>query len=266
MGPTFVQRVQQDTGADVVTIARAYVVAREICHASDIWRTIEALDNELPATAQQTMMFEVSRILRHACYWLIDRFGDELDIVDAVEHLKEGMATIYARAYSFVSPVAKERLKLIPEEQVNLGAPDKLARKMSGLLLTRGGLDITDLAKIHRKDTVETARMYSNLSDRLGFIWLNRCVEDLEVEGRWQAIARSNLRDEFYQLRRELAGRLLSRRSKKPPVEMFEAWLKKNEIAVRQFDVVLAEMRLRQQSDFAVLSVAVQEIRKLTNQ
>ena len=47
---------------------------------------------------------------------------------------------------------------------------------------------------------------------------------------------------------------------------MFEAWLKKNEIAVRQFDAVLAEMQLRELSDFAVLSVAAQEIRNLTNQ
>jgi glutamate dehydrogenase len=266
MGPTFVQRVQQDTGADVVTIARAYVVAREVCQASDIWHTIEALDNRLPATAQQTMMFEVSRILRHACYWLIDRYGDDLDIVETVEYLKSGMATVYARVYSFVSPVAKERLKKITEEQIRLGAPEKLARKMSGLLLSRGGLDIVDLAKIHKKDTVETAKLYSDLSDRLGFIWLNRCVEDLEVEGRWHAIARSNLRDELYLLRRELAGTLLSRRSKKSPVETFAAWLETNASAVRQFDAVLAEMKLRPESDFAVLSVAAQQIRKLISQ
>ena len=66
MGPAFVKRIQVDTGADIVTIARAYVVAREICQCSDIWRTIELLDNEIPATLQQSMMFEVSRILRHA--------------------------------------------------------------------------------------------------------------------------------------------------------------------------------------------------------
>ena len=57
MGPAFVKRVQVDTGADVMTIARAYVVAREVCQCSDIWHTIESLDNEIPATLQQSMMF-----------------------------------------------------------------------------------------------------------------------------------------------------------------------------------------------------------------
>ena len=94
-----------------MTVARAYVVAREVCQASDIWKTIESLDNEIPATAQLTMMFEVSRILRHACYWLIERFGDNLDIVDAVKHLKSGMATIYSKSFGFITPIAKERPK-----------------------------------------------------------------------------------------------------------------------------------------------------------
>src|SRR5690606_3572369 len=52
MGPTFVQRLQRETGAKATTIARAYVAAREITDASDIWRQIEALDNEVPATVQ----------------------------------------------------------------------------------------------------------------------------------------------------------------------------------------------------------------------
>jgi len=208
-------------------------------------------------------MFEVSRILRHACYWLIDRFGSELEIVASVELLNDGMATIYSRMFSFISAISKSRLKKVTEHHIQRGAPEKLARMMSALLLTRGGLDISDLANIHKKETVETAKMYSVMSDRLGFIWLNRCVEDLKVEGRWQALARSNLRDEFYQLRRDLVGLLLNSRSKKSPLELFETWLQKNSQAVRKFDLMLADMKLRKEIDFAMLSVAAQELRKL---
>jgi glutamate dehydrogenase len=263
MGPTFVQRLQQDTGARTTTIARAYVVAREVTQANETWRAIEALDNEVPATVQQSMMFEVSRILRHACYWLIDRFGDELDIVSAVEHLKPGLSTIYARVFGIVTGTSRDRQKRVAEDNARLGVPEKLARKMAALLLTRGGLDIADLARIYRKDVVETARMYTALSDQLGIIWLHRAVENLAVEGRWQALARSNLRDEFYRIRRDLSANLLRGRSKAEPVEMFERWMGKNEGGVRKLQSILAEMRLRQEVDFAVLSVASQELRKL---
>ena len=211
------------------------------------------------------MMFDVSRILRHACIWLIERYGDDLDIVEAVEYLKKGMATIYSRATKIVSGAGKEGQKGAAEEYIRNGVPEKLARKMAALLLTRGGLDVTDLAIMHKKDDVEIAKMYADLSDRLGIIWMNRCVEDLEVDGRWQAIARSNLRDEFYRIRRDIVIDLLSARGRGTPEERFKRWMERNSLAVRKFDAILAEMRLKNDVDFATLSVASQELRKLSD-
>jgi glutamate dehydrogenase len=265
MGPSFVKRVQVDTGADVVTIARAYVIAREVCQASEIWQTIESLDNQIPAALQQTMMFEVGRILRHACYWLIERFDSNLDIVDAVDQLRDGMATLFSRALTILSGSARERQKRAADDYVRDGVPERLARRMASLLLTRGGLDICDLANRHRKDLLATGRMYADMSDRLGIVWMNRGVEALEVEGRWQALARSNLRDDFYRIRRDFAVSLLGGRSRKTPEGMFHAWLNANSASVRKFDAILAEMQLRPDIDFATLSVAAQELRKLTD-
>ena len=107
--------------------------------------------------------------------------------------------------------------------------------------------------------------MYAELSDRLGIIWMNRCVENLEVEGRWQAIARSNLRDEFYRIRRDIVIDILSGRSRGTPEERFARWMERNFLAIRKFDAILAEMRLKNDIEFATLSVASQELRKLSD-
>jgi len=166
---------------------------------------------------------------------------------------------------SIVIGPAKERQRSSAKSYMDFGVPEKLARQMAALLLTRGGLDIADLANRHRKDVGETAKMYSEMSDRLGIVWMTRCVEGLEVEGRWQALARSNLRDDFYRIRRDFAVSLLSSRSRKTPSEVLAAWMEKNAPALRKFDAILAEMQLRQGVDFATLSVAAQELRKLTD-
>ena len=263
MGPAFVNRTQHDTGANILTVARAYVVAREICQASQVWRTIESLDYEIPATLQHHMMFEVSRVLRHACYWLIDRYGDELDIVGAVDHLKGGLAIVYSKSNSIVTGAGKDRQRKATADLLRMGVPENLARKMAGLLLTRGGLDIADLAVAYNRDALETAQMYAQLSQRLGIVWLHRSVENLEVDGRWQAMARGNLRDEFYAVRRELAARLLDTRSKIKPTKLFEKWVDENTGSINKYDVVLREMQLREDIDFATLSVASQELRRL---
>ena len=161
MGPAFVKRAQNDTGADVVTIARAYEVARIICRTKPILSEIESLDHKIPAKAQLAMMFEVSRTLRHACYWLIERHGEELDIVKLVDRLKERMAQIYSRSNTYLSKSSGERNARAEREWIKMGVPEKLAQRMSLLLITRAAVDIADVAAERKRDVIDTARILS---------------------------------------------------------------------------------------------------------
>ena len=246
-----------------MTIARAYTVARQICRAGPLLRKIESLDDKIPASAQMSMMFEVSRTLRHACYWLIERFEDELDIEAAVERLKEGMTAVYTRTSSAMSTAARERHQNAAANYVAMGAPESLADRMSALLLTRAALDIADLAAVHKRDVLETARLYSAFNEKLGLFWLHIGAEDLAVHGRWQAIARSTLRDEFYRIRRDLAAQLLNKRSKQDISVAVDKWLQDRSSKVEQFKSMIEEMKLRNDVDFATLTVAAQEMRDL---
>lgn len=263
MGPAFVKRVQLDTGANIVTVARAYAVARIICRAAPLLRTIESLDYEIPASAQVSMMFEVSRTLRHVCYWLIEQYNDELDIVTAVDRLKEHMARIYSRSATHLSKAARTRNENAERHFIAMGVPEKLAYRMSLLLLTRPALDMADLAAERKRDVLDAARLYSTFNDELGLYWLHNSAEDLQVSGRWQAMARSNLRDEFYRLRRKHAFQLLTPRSKKEPGKIAAAWLQKHSIEVDRFKRMIDEMKLRNNVDFATLSVAAKRLRDL---
>lgn len=262
MGPAFVKRVQADTGANIVTIARAYQVARIICRASTLYQRIESLDDKIPATAQVSMMFEVSRTLRHTCYWLIEQYGDELEIQAAVDRLKESMARIYSHSGT-VSKAARARHEEAEQRYIAMGVPKKLANRMSLLLLTRPALDMADLAAERKRDVLDAARLYSTFNDALGLYWLHNRAEDLEVNGRWQAIARSNLRDEFYRIRREHAFQLLTPRSRRDPDSIAATWLARHARQVDQFNNMMDEMKLRDTVDFATLSVAAQEFRDL---
>jgi len=263
MGPAFVKRVQADTGANIVTVARAYEVARIICRAGSLFKKIESLDDEIPASAQVAMMFEVSRTLRHTCFWLIEQFGDGLEILETVERLKDGMARLYSRSGSYLSKAARTRHEEAERRYIAMGIPEKLANRMSLLLLTRPALDMADLAAERKRDVLDAAALYATLNQTLELHWLHNRAEDLAVDGRWQAIARSNLRDEFYRLRRNLAFQLLTPRSKKDPGSIATTWLARHAREVDQFNSMMAEMKLRDEIDFATLSVAAQEFRDL---
>jgi glutamate dehydrogenase len=263
MGPAFVKRMQLDTGAGVVTIARAYTIARQVVRAGALNREIEDLDNVIPAAAQTTMLFELSRVQRHATYWLIEHFGENLKIDKVVERLKPGMTVVYGRTGAVMSTAARKRHARAKQNYIDIGVPEKLADKMAALVLTRVGLDIADLAAAYKRETMDAARVYSLFNERLGIFALHTGTEDLQVLGRWQAMARSNLRDELFRIRREMAAQILKKRSKKSVEQLIDEWLAARVERVERFTSMLDEMQLRDAVDFSSLSVAAQELREL---
>lgn len=263
MGPAFVQRAQVDTGASIVTVARAYEVARIICRARPMLKDIEGLDHVIPAKAQMLMMFEISRTLRHVCNWLIEQYGEDLDIVQTVGRLKDGMRRVYTRSSSYVSRAAHARMQKAQVEWMSMGVPEKLANNVALLTLTRAALDIVDVAAERNRDVIDSARLYAKFNDALEIYWLHDSAEDLEVKGRWQAQARSNLREEIYHLRRDLALGLIKQRSKRDPRVVVDEWLTRHANDVAKYKRSLEEMRLRSKIDFATLSVAAQELKRL---
>ena len=52
---------------------------------------------------------------------------------------------------------------------------------------------------------------------------------------------------------------------RKLPMALYESWLDNNASGVAKFDATLAEMKLRSETDFAMLSVAAQEFRRLVD-
>jgi glutamate dehydrogenase len=263
MGPSFVRRIKADTGADIVTIARAYTVARQICQAGPLWKTIEELDHEIPATTQVALLFEISRSLRHACYWIIERFGEDFGIESTVKRLKAGMATVYTRTGSIMSTAARVRHQNAAQAHLDSGVPEKLAHRMSTLLLTRPALDMADLAATYKPDVLDLAKLYAVTNEKLGIYWLHVCAEDLKVGDRWQAIARGKLRDDFFWMRRELAEQILRKRGKYDVAEAVDRWLAARSSQVERFTDMIEEMKLRSEIDFATLSVAAREFRDL---
>jgi glutamate dehydrogenase len=263
MGPSFVKRIQVDTGANIVTIARAYTIARQLCQAGPLLKTIEGLDYELPAKVQVSLMFEISRSMRHVCYWLIERFGDDLAIEATVERLKAGMATVYTRTGGIMSTSARIRHQNAAQRHMETGVSESLANRMSALLLTRPALDMADLAATYKPDVIDLAKLYAVTNEELGLYWLHVSAEELLVNDRWQAIARSKLRDDFFRMRRDLAEQIIRKRGKRDVPAAVDKWLADRSKRVARFTNMIAEMKLRDEMDFATLTVAARELRDL---
>ena len=158
MGPTFVARTQQDTGADVVAVARAYSIAREVFDVREMWRGIEALDNKVAASVQYGMVGDTIGLIRQATYWLIQRHRT------ALEHRAAGCppaarhpGTRRARRCSGCEGSDRSGFETRAGELARAGVPADLIRRIAACHALQCAPDIVELAQ-SRKLTVDGRR------------------------------------------------------------------------------------------------------------
>ncbi|NNF66955.1 MAG: hypothetical protein HKM98_05555, partial [Gammaproteobacteria bacterium] len=264
MGPAFTNRTMEESGVDAGTLAKAYTIARESFDMRAIWDDIESMDNEIPATAQYAMMIQSSRLLRRATLWLLDRRPEELQISRAVERFQPGIMTIQGQLSSLLVTPDLRAFKESRQAYIEIGMTEKIAERMAGLPPLYAGLDIVDVATSIGVDVSRVASVYFRLAAGLKLDWLREQIEHLKVEGRWQAMARHTMRDNLYELNRILAADIVSDAPKANPGNSVAAWLEKHVDKIAHTQNTLEDMRMGGKLDFATLSVAIQEIRKLT--
>src|SRR6185312_13317930 len=149
MGPTFVPRAQEDTGADPAQIARAYTAAREIFAMRTVWERIEELDNRVPAKVQYAAAFETSRLLRHATYWLLAR-RRALKVDTAVAEFGAGVQELQSRLGQVLTGSWREQFEQVRAQHIEAGLPPELATRVASLEAHNASLDIVELAAAQR--------------------------------------------------------------------------------------------------------------------
>ena len=263
MGPVFAIRMQEDTGADVGSIARAYSVAREITGMRELWADIEALDDQAPTELQYDMMYETTRLLRHLSYWVLRNHGRDLDIERSVSRLESGIRELMRDLPEFVGGTEVERYERSLARFSRDGVPPKLSRRVASLGAIHAGVDIVEIALARRGGVGHAARAYFGLGAALGLDWLREEIERLAVDGHWQAVARGTLREELYVLQRKLCERVLAGRTRGDAPQRVAAWLKSGGEPVQNLIRTVREMRASGSTDFPTLSVALDSVRRL---
>ena len=266
MGPVFFQRAQEDTGADAAAVARSYTIAREIFDTRKIWEKIEALDNAVHANVQYSMMFQISRLLRHATHWLLAHHRDALDIEALVSRCQPGARILARKLKKLLSGNESKRYRESTRLYENIGVPESIARYMAGINALYSALDISEVANRRNVDVEFAARIYFEIGRGLALDWIRDQIEILHVEGRWQAVARGTLRDNLYQLQATLTEQVIRNHRGNNPVDRVSTWLTRHQAQISHANRTLDDMRMGGNLDFATLSVALQEIRKLSIQ
>jgi glutamate dehydrogenase len=264
MGPTFVARTQQDTGADAATVARAYTIAREAFDVRELWQAVESLDNRIPAQVQYAMLHDTIALIRQVTYWLIQRHRSELGIETQVERLRPGIRELSTSQPQWLQGLEREAYDRHAAELVACEVPTALARHIAACSALQCAPDIVELAQARRMSVELAAAAYFGVGAEFRLDGLRSRIESLDIAGHWQAVARGSLREALYETHRGLVQRVLEETRERDPARALARWKQKHEAAAMHARAAVNDI-LAQPSgaDFASLSVALQAIRRL---
>ncbi len=146
MGPTFADRMQEETGANAADVARAYTIAREVFGMRDIWIDIEHLDNKVNANVQYAMMSETVQLMKHITRWLLGPLWESLDIAKSVDHFESGVRELFGVLPKLLLGMELRQFKETSQLYINIGIPAELANRVALLPVMRPALDLVEVA------------------------------------------------------------------------------------------------------------------------
>ena len=265
LGPAFAFRMHQELNATSSDVALAFVIVKEVFRLPQIWQAIESLDNQIDAAEQYRMQILVRGLVERSTHWLIRNRKSTNDINTLVGHFQHSLDELTAAIPDCLS--AAERLTLDQRVQhfMNAGAPEATATLVARVVPMSSSLDIVEVASSLKQPVAGVAAVYFALGHHLELSWLRESVGLLVSNSHWHKLATSELRSNLHDQQRHLCEEIASVTEQDISAEQRVLdWANRNSQATETYRALMGELKTSSSVDFAMLSLAINEVHKLT--
>ena len=255
VGFTFINRLEQFTGAKFSDVLRAFIIIRDIYGFDELWASIESLDH-IKSALQLRMMADLRRSMRRLTRWILQMNLMQQDSKTTVDYYFDGVQKIMSNIQHFLPHSLQKSLSKEADLLKNKDIPEDTALKLSCLNQMSGLLFIVQVAREHKQPLEEVARAYFYVGELLSLGWCYEQLNAIESTGQWYARARENIRDEMMSCLRQLVIHLFkTKKSDQPLEEGIERWKNKYAKALERWHVLIGELKLENKLELAMLTV-----------
>ena len=255
-GATFVNYIASESGATAADVIRAFTLAREIFDLEALWDQIDALDYQIEATLQLSLLSKLMAIAQRASRWMLRVRTQSTDLPTLIERYQPAARELRAHLADWLPSPAHARWEQATQALVQAGVAPALAQNLSALDFIFPALDLVDLAQNASTGLEQAARAYFGVDAELGLTLWRAEIKRLPADTLWQTQARGSARDDVYSIASQITQGLLLRG------EDLAAWQAKNAQSIERLRQMLTSIST-QSADLAPVSVALRELRHL---
>ncbi|HUR13759.1 MAG TPA: NAD-glutamate dehydrogenase [Mycobacteriales bacterium] len=263
-GITFAHRMAEEVAAPAPDIVRAHTVATQVFSMPGFWREVEALDNVVPTDVQTAVLLKGRQLVERATRWLLTTRRHPIDIAATVQAFAPGAALVTAKLPGLLGERRAAELQEVAARYAADGVPEELALQVAGFPAAYSALDVVEVAGAADHPVEEVAALYFALDGLLELGKLRERVVALPRNDRWQTLARAALRDDLNAAQAALTAHVLATTESGEPDKRIAAWVELHSAAVGRAAQVLADIVAGEVYDVATLSVALRQVRGLT--
>jgi glutamate dehydrogenase len=206
VGPGFVYRIEDRTGADTDQAIRAILVVKQLLGLDELW------DGLAPYSVAQTIPVRqaLERVLEYNASWLVRR--------------KSALGPVDEEAAVFAGAVARLHESLAARQELDagsplagalgqleaLGAPRDLLIRCRAAAGMHAALALAAAAAQSGFDIVELEQTYAMIGDTLSLSWLYATIPITSGDPHWVQLAKAALRDELAALTVAIAADVLA--------------------------------------------------------
>jgi glutamate dehydrogenase len=264
VGSTFVHRMQEETGARIADIVRAYLLTRDVFDFESFWQAVEALDNKAPNAVQSAMFTSAERLISRGTRWFLRYRNLKENLAKTIGHFAPKVKSLSGNLDRFLSGEEFGVLCQAAERLCKSKVPGDLANRLLRFDLAYSTLDVVEIASAMNRSVEEVAGVYFVIAERFNFSWLHGQIGVLPADSHWQTLAKAALEEQLSGLQRELTGVVLKLASlDAQPTELISRWEARNMNALDRSRQVFGDLQSAGSVDLSMLSVALHELTNL---
>ncbi|AEF41464.1 NAD-glutamate dehydrogenase domain-containing protein [Hoyosella subflava] len=252
VGPGFLYRVEDQTGAPTEQVVRAFLIIRDLFGLEELWRGLR----NYPVAATIPALHALERVLEYNVCWLTRRHSKLADpehecrlLERAVHQLRDTVPVQHGAESDSV-------LERCLAELAVLGAPAELTTRCRVVSQLQPALALAAAADEYGFDVTELANHHKLVSAQLRLSWLTESMASHPADTHWTQLAKAALYDQLISVSVTIAIDVLRSGG-------LSQWTARNAAALERARSSYAGLATTANADIAMLTVGVQALRDL---
>lgn len=245
--------LSEEEGVGLADVTAAFIVADRLFGASELWAELETA--AMPEDVRIYLFRHMAGALRSQMADLIRVGASTIPPGELITSLQDRVKRLMTGSEELLTDASIRQSNKLRAEFVDMGAPDKLAVRVTHLYDLDGAVGLASLSRSAEIDVRELTAAFTDLGERIGLDWAQSTSAMMNPSDVWERLLVAGLSRDFQQMRLEFLRRLSRRKdAKKDPVGTVAIWAEEHAAAIRQFRTMVG--RAQAQGEVAPATLA----------